>query len=124
MASQTEATLTPWQEAADLVCAAVEAASQKTIKRATDDLYEKLLTETQNYLRENVEFNLSFELGRARRDAAVERATSMALRKQVAKLETALTEMLAVYWGDGDGELPEPACIERAKKALAAAQVS
>lgn len=38
------------------------------------------------------------------------------------ELAASLKEMIAVYWGEGDGEEPAPACIQRAKAALAAAE--
>lgn len=38
-------------------------------------------------------------------------------------LVKALEQMIEVYWADGDGELPEPQCIQDARAALAAAQV-
>ena len=37
-------------------------------------------------------------------------------------LVRALEEMIEVYWGDGDGELPEPHCIQNARAALASAR--
>jgi hypothetical protein len=39
-------------------------------------------------------------------------------------LVASLEEMMGVYWGDGDGELPEPGCILRARAALAAAKAT
>jgi hypothetical protein len=36
----------------------------------------------------------------------------------------ALDEMMNVYWGAGDGELPEPVCIQRARRALEKARAS
>lgn len=37
---------------------------------------------------------------------------------RILKLEAALTEMLAIYWGAGDGIHPPPYCILRAQAAL------
>lgn len=37
-------------------------------------------------------------------------------------LVKALENMIAIYWGDGDGELPEPVCIQEARAALASAR--
>lgn len=37
-------------------------------------------------------------------------------------LRAAVRELLEVYWGNGDGQEPEPGCIIRAKAALAAAE--
>lgn len=33
-------------------------------------------------------------------------------------LVKALNQMIEVYWADGDGEVPEPACIQGARAAL------
>lgn len=37
-------------------------------------------------------------------------------------LRVSLNEMIEVYWADGDGEMPEPACIQNARAALAMLQ--
>lgn len=37
-------------------------------------------------------------------------------------LVASLGEMMGVYWGAGDGDLPEPGCILRARAALTAAK--
>jgi len=37
---------------------------------------------------------------------------------QIEALCSSLKEMLAVYWGEGDGQEPVPGCIQRAQAAL------
>lgn len=37
---------------------------------------------------------------------------------RIAELKFSLAEMLGIYWGEGDGEEPPPACIQRAQAAL------
>ena len=34
---------------------------------------------------------------------------------RITELEASLQEMITVYWGDGDGYDPPPACIQRAQ---------
>jgi hypothetical protein len=41
-----------------------------------------------------------------------------AAHERIAELKASLTEMLGIYWGEGDGEEPPPACIQRAQAAL------
>ena len=41
-----------------------------------------------------------------------------AAHERIAELQLSLSEMLGIYWGDGDGEEPLPACIQRAQAAL------
>jgi len=41
-----------------------------------------------------------------------------AAHERISELKSSLSEMLWIYWGDGDGEEPLPACILRAQAAL------
>jgi len=41
-----------------------------------------------------------------------------AAHERIAELKSSLSEMLGIYWGDGDGQEPLPACIQRAHAAL------
>jgi hypothetical protein len=59
-----------WSTAADEICSATAQAAPKMLRRVADDLYEGLLHDVQDYLRENVAFNLSSELARAQRETA------------------------------------------------------
>lgn len=40
--------------------------------------------------------------------------------RELAPTRDALKEMLEVYWGTGDGQVPPPACVTRAQAALEA----
>lgn len=51
-----------WEQAAAEICAAVENIAAKIARNAANNLYETVMTSVQDYLRENVEFNLSSEL--------------------------------------------------------------
>lgn len=44
------------------------------------------------------------------------------MRKTETDLRNSLKEMIAVYWGDGDGIQPPPACIVRAQTAVSASE--
>lgn len=41
-----------------------------------------------------------------------------AAHERIAELKFSLSEMLKIYWDEGDGEEPPPACIQRAQAAL------
>lgn len=38
--------------------------------------------------------------------------------ERIEELKSSLAEMVGIYWGEGDGEEPPPACIQRAERAL------
>lgn len=59
----------PWETGADAICAAMIERSAKSIKRVSEDLYETMMIDVQDWLRENVTYNLSSEL--SRRDHAI-----------------------------------------------------
>lgn len=54
----------PWEAGADAICAAMAERSVKSIKRVSEDLYEAMMNDVQDWLRENVTYNLSGELSR------------------------------------------------------------
>ena len=94
-ADATGATPRPWEEAAEHICAAVEARFTKSVDR----LYDDLLQTTQDYLRENVDFNLKStidsykrEAARLRAEAAEHEAEKAALQSRVTVLERVLYE--------------------------------
>lgn len=39
--------------------------------------------------------------------------------ERIEELKVSLAEMVSIYWGEGDGIYPPPACIIRAELALA-----
>jgi hypothetical protein len=41
-----------------------------------------------------------------------------AAHERIDELKGSLAEMVGIYWGDGDGFEPPPACIQRAQAAL------
>ena len=59
----------PWEDVASDVTAAIELAVQPLIKRAADDIYAGLLDTTQDYLRDNLAFNIASRIDAAEREA-------------------------------------------------------
>ncbi|MFN7611461.1 MAG: hypothetical protein ACK5QX_11090, partial [bacterium] len=57
------------------LCAAVEKRVEATARKAAESLYEGLLYDTQDYLRENVNYNLKAELDRLGRENQMLRET-------------------------------------------------
>jgi aconitase B len=51
-----------WQDAAENICQAAEGPISSTVRKAADDIYASVMETVQDYLRENVEFNLSSKL--------------------------------------------------------------
>ena len=41
-----------------------------------------------------------------------------ACHERIDELKASLAEMVRIYWGEGDGIHPPPACIQRAQAAL------
>jgi hypothetical protein len=93
MAEKGHTELLPWQTAADQICTVMEKRVAVTARRAAETLYETVLTDTQDYLRENVDFNLNNELSTLR-------STCDRLRKEAADRESAV-EGLVKALGDG-----------------------
>lgn len=64
MSDRTETELQPWEAGAEAVCAAMLARAPKAVRRLSEDLYEGLMNDVQDWLRENVSYNLASELHR------------------------------------------------------------
>ncbi|WP_324695446.1 hypothetical protein [Novosphingobium sp. RL4] len=60
----------PWEDVAADVTSAIEVAVQPLLKKAVDDLYCGLLDATQDYLTENLAFNIASRIDTAEREAA------------------------------------------------------
>lgn len=60
----------PWEGAADELCNAMVRRSGPHVQRLAERLYEELLNDTQDFLRDNARFNLSGELQRAQAKTA------------------------------------------------------
>lgn len=60
----------PWEDVADDVTGAIEKAVQPLLKKAVDDIYSGLLDATQDYLKDNLAFNIASRIDCAEREAA------------------------------------------------------
>jgi hypothetical protein len=80
----------PWEDVADDVTGAIEKAVQPLLKKAVDDIYGGLLDATQDYLKDNLAFNIASRIATAEREAA-------SSRQEAARLREAL-EVIADYW--------------------------
>lgn len=63
----------PWEDVADDVTGAIEKAVQPLLKKAVDDIYGGLLDATQDYLKDNLAFNIASRIDAAEREAAAAR---------------------------------------------------
>lgn len=88
MGKATEITeaLTDWKTAADAICAEVLKRAPNVMRKASEALYEGLMYDVQDYLRENVDFNLKQDLMRAQQQADEAKAISTELRKVLSAL--------------------------------------
>lgn len=64
-----DAAVLDWKETADALCAEMMRRAPAQIEKVADDLYETLLNTVQVYLRENIDYNLSADLLRAKNSA-------------------------------------------------------
>lgn len=80
--------LIKWEDAAEQLGLAVEKRIAATARKAAEALYEGLLYDTQDYLRDNLNFNLSAELSLAKRGEAEAKARA----DQSAELVSELVE--------------------------------
>jgi hypothetical protein len=62
------------------VTSAIEAAVQPLLKKAVDDIYGGLLDATQDYLKDNVAFNIASRIDVAEREATSDRQQMNAMR--------------------------------------------
>lgn len=60
----------PWENVADDVTGAIEKAVKPLLKKAVDDIYSGLLDATQDYLKDNLAFNIASRIDCAERAAA------------------------------------------------------
>lgn len=86
----------PWEDVADDVTGAIEKAVQPLLKKAVDDIYGGLLDATQDYLRDNVAFNIASRIDVAERQALSDRQE---LAREREKTE-ALLELAYQYQSD------------------------
>jgi hypothetical protein len=76
-----------WEAEAERITEAVVKRAPDMLRRATESVYETMLYDVQDYLRENVLFNLSTELSSAKRRADEAEATVNRQVSRIAELE-------------------------------------
>ena len=110
-----------WEDVADDVTGAIEKAVQPLLKKACDDIYGGLLETTQDYLRDNLAFNIASRISAAEREGAHARQEATdasrerdALRDQMAALKLHVTHLIyAIDRGYfSDSFLAESAFVE------------
>lgn len=95
-----------WETEAERICLAMVKRAPDAIRRASEALYEQMLYDVQDYLRENVEFNLSSELAMARTRASNAEAQAVRLKAMAESHDGALRLLrLAISEGDQKEEL-------------------
>ena len=77
----------PWEDVADDVTGAIEKAVQPLLKKAVDDIYSGLLDATQDYLKDNLAFNIASRIGTAEREAMSARSALKDLMNAVANAD-------------------------------------
>lgn len=87
----------PWEDVADDVVTAIEKAVQPLIKQASADIYAGLLDTTQDYLRDNLAFNIAERISAAERQASADRIEADRLRGVNATLLEALEQVSRPY---------------------------
>jgi hypothetical protein len=80
-----------WEDVADDVTGAIEKAVQPLLKKAVDDIYGGLLDATQDYLKDNLAFNIASRISTAEREAAGERVRNMALCEELREARTTIS---------------------------------
>lgn len=81
----------PWEDVASDVTDAIEKAVQPLIKKAVDDIYGGLLNTTQDYLKDNLAFNIASRIDVAEREASSARRRASALFTELAEARTTLS---------------------------------
>jgi len=72
-----------WEDVADDVTGAIEKAVEPLLKKAVDDIYGGLLDATQDYLKDNLAFNIASRISTAEREAENDRRALTALVARV-----------------------------------------
>ena len=89
----------PWEDVADDVTGAIEKAVQPLLKQATDSIYTGLLDATQDYLRDNLAFNITERIDAAERQAEYD-------RRRFNELQSAIVRIAGDYQPDNEKQAP------------------
>lgn len=101
----------PWEDVADDVTGAIEKAVQPLLKKAVDDIYGGLLDATQDYLKDNLAFNIASRIATAEREAASarQRADNLAfiLKRLVGEVEDLAKQSAGVAGLHHNGDIAD-----------------
>lgn len=113
-----------WEEAADKICAAVEKRAKTTARTASESIYEQIMRDTQDYLRSNVDFNLSSELSMLRNRSQRVHALNEALVKALENVQRLIAEGALTGFNPLDGNWADRLfhSQQQTSRALAAAR--
>jgi len=89
----------PWEDVASDVTDAIEKAVQPLLKKAVDEVYSGLLETTQDYLKDNLAFNIASRIDAAEREAAHD-------RQQFHSLLTRIIAIAGDFVPDRDADAP------------------
>jgi hypothetical protein len=111
----------PWEDVADDVTGAIEKAVQPLLKKAVDDIYGGLLDATQDYLKDNLAFNIASRIGAAEREAATARR-NLAIAIDIAEQAIGLVEDAEKDTNWSSAPWHEPSAVDAMRAALARAK--
>lgn len=98
----------PWEDVASDVTDAIEKAVQPLLKKAVDEVYAGLLETTQDYLKDNLAFNIASRIDAAEREAASDRQALAEIRLHVTHLIYAIDRGYFAGSGLSDSAFIEP----------------
>jgi hypothetical protein len=104
----------PWEDMADDVTDAIEKAVQPLLRKATNEIYAGLLDATQDYLKDNLAFNIASRIDAAERQADQDRQENVRLREalQQVRAEIGPAKSYAESYGLEGGKLPSAVHIK------------
>jgi len=87
-----------WKIGAERICEAMQERSPREIRRLTETVYESLMNDVQDYLRENVEYNLAGELSMRDREIETLKAEKSALVMALTSSVNSISTMMRRGW--------------------------
>lgn len=97
----------PWEDVAVEVTELMAASFEPLARKAADDIYARLMDTAQDYLADNIRFNLSSLLEAAEREAATQRKAVFDLGQINKALLNALLDMMPSNLGTPPDSIPD-----------------
>jgi hypothetical protein len=113
-----EAERAAWEGHAEAAIKAVEAAIAPRLKRAAESVYDDLLYTVQDYLLENVLYNVKANIAAADRQALYDRTRAAQAERRCDTLQSLLREAVSNYDDDRQSGDLEADWVARARAAL------